>query len=117
MYAGKKAALRPLHDRLIGLARKLGKDVRICPCQTIVPLYRDHVFAEIKPSTNSRIDLGLALARFVQEKRGSLPARLIDTGGLAKKNRITHRIPIGDVSEFDDEVVRWLRTAYQLDAD
>jgi hypothetical protein len=40
--------------------------------------------------------------------------RLIDTGGLAKKNRITHRIPIGSVDEIDAEVTRWLRVAYDL---
>src|SRR5438132_11440194 len=44
MYAGSKALLRPIHDKLISLARQLGDDVRICPCKTIVPLYRRHVF-------------------------------------------------------------------------
>jgi hypothetical protein len=38
MYAGPKAGLRPLHDRLVGLAAGLGPDVRVCPCKTIVPL-------------------------------------------------------------------------------
>src|SRR5947199_9829248 len=51
MYAGPKAALRPIHDALIELGRSLGSDVKVCPCQTIVPLYRNHVFAEIKPAT------------------------------------------------------------------
>jgi hypothetical protein len=117
MYAGKKAGLRPMHDKLITIGRGLGKDVKVCPCQTIVPLYREHVFAEIKPSTNTRIDLGFALAKYVTEKRGKVPARLIDTGGLAKKNRITHRTPIGAVSDIDDEVKRWLKIAYELDGE
>lgn len=116
MYAGKKAALRPLHDALIKAGKSLGKDVKVCPCQTIVPLYREHVFAEIKPSTNTRIDLGFALAKFVTQKRGKVPARLVDTGGMAKKNRITHRIPINAAADIDDEVVHWLGVAYQLDA-
>lgn len=117
MYSGRKAALRPLHDKLITVGRALGKDVKVCPCQTIVPFYREHVFAEIKPSTNTRIDLGLALARFVTEKRGKLPARLIDTGGLQKKNRITHRIPIAAAGDIDEEAKRWLKTAYELDGE
>ncbi len=112
MYAGGKAGLRPLHDRIITVARKLGKDVKVCPCKTIVPFYRSHVFAEIKPSTRTRIDLGLALAK----SKGKLPKRLIDTGGLAKKNRITHRIEITSVEDVDEEVLRWLQTAYDLDA-
>ena len=111
MYAGPKAALRPIHDRIIALAKKLGKDVKVCPCKTMVPFYRNHVFAEIKPSTRTRIDLGFALAK----STGKLPKRMIDTGGLAKKDRITHRIPITSVEEIDEEVQKWLKTAYDLD--
>jgi hypothetical protein len=111
MYAGPKSGLRPIHDALLKLARKLGKDVRVCPCQTIVPLYRRHVFAQIKPTTRTRIDLGLALGNT------KTPKRLIDTGGLAKKDRITHRIPLSSPDEIDDEVKRWMKTAYDLDVE
>jgi hypothetical protein len=109
MYA-KKEQLRPIHDALIELGRSLGPDVKVCPCQTIVPLYRNHVFAEIKPATKTRIDLGFALGDT------KAAGRLIDTGGFAKKNRITHRIPIVDVKEIDAEVKKWLRVAYDRDA-
>ena len=88
----------------------LGEDVRACPCQTIVPLYRRHVFAQIKPATNTRIDLGLSL------KDTPAPERLIDTGGLAKKDRITHKIAITSLADIDSEVKHWLRYAYDLDA-
>ena len=40
---------------------------------------------------------------------------LWDTGGLAKKDRITHRIEISFVEQIDDEVKKWLKTAYDLD--
>jgi hypothetical protein len=109
MYAGAKAGLRPLHDKILELGRKLGKDVKACPCKTIVPLYRNHVFAQIKPTTRTRIDLGFALGN----KKAT--GRLIDTGGFAKKDRITHRIPITKLSEIDDEVKGWLQLAYELD--
>ena len=91
------------------IAFTLGDDVKACPCQTIVPLYRNHVFAQIKPATNKRIDLGFAL------KDARATGRLIDTGGFAKKDRITHRIPLESVADIDDEVTRWLNTAYDLD--
>lgn len=108
MYANKPA-LRPLHDALVALGRSMGRDVGVCPCKTIVPFYRAHVFAQIKPSTRTRIDFGLAL--------GDAPAtgRLIDTGGFAKKDRITHRFEITSEADIDDEVVRWTRVAYQRD--
>jgi hypothetical protein len=48
---------------------------------------------------------------------GARPAegRLIDTGGFAKKDRITHRIPISSLTEIDDEVKHWLRMAFEED--
>jgi hypothetical protein len=111
MFTGRKAGLRRIYDELLKLGMGLGDDVRACPCQTIVPLYRRHVFAQIKPATNTRIDLGLSL-------KGDTPApdRLLDTGGLAKKDRITHRIAIMSLAEIDSEVKYWLRYAYDLDA-
>ncbi len=110
-YSGPKKALRPIYDALLKLGKSMGEDVQACPGKTIVPFYRKHVFAQIKPSTNTRIDLGLALAKY----KGKLPKRLIDTGGLAKKDRITRRIEIKALSDIDDEVRRWLKIAYELD--
>jgi hypothetical protein len=110
MYSGPKACLRPIYDELLKLGLQLGDDVKACPCKTIVPLYRHHVFAQIKPTTRTRIDLGFALGNRVPT------GRLIDTGGFAKKDRITHRIPITSVAEIDDEIMHCLKTAYDLDA-
>jgi len=111
-YAGPKEKLRPIFDELLRLGKSMGDDVKACPCKTIVPLYRNHVFAQIKPTTNSRIDLGFALTHY----KGKLPKRLIDTGGLAKKDRITHRMEITAADQIDDEVKKWLKTAYELDS-
>jgi hypothetical protein len=109
MFGGAKAGLRPLYDELLRLGLGVGTDVKACPCQTIVPLYRNHVFAQIKPATRTRIDLGFALGARKAE------GRLIDTGGYAKKDRITHRIPIESASEIDNQVKRWLKIAYEGD--
>jgi hypothetical protein len=108
-YSGAKADLRPLYEKLVNLAMKLGKDIRVCPGKTIVPIYRKNVIAQVKPATNTRIDLGLALGK--QKAIG----RLIDTGGYAKGDRITHRIPISTGADIDSEVRKWLETAYGLD--
>jgi len=60
-YAGKRAALAPLYEVLLRAGLAAGPEAKACPCQTFVPLFRTHVFAQLKPSTLSRIDLGLAL--------------------------------------------------------
>ena len=109
MFSGGKAALRPLYDKLLKLSLKTGKEAKACPCQTIVPLYRNHVFAQIKPATQTRIDMGFALGDMKPK------GRLIDTGGFAKKDRITHRIPITSLADIDDEVRHWLKVAYDRD--
>ncbi|MFZ1132014.1 MAG: DUF5655 domain-containing protein [Terriglobales bacterium] len=108
-YSGARAALRPLYEQLLKLGFSLGEDVKACPCKTMVPLYRKHVFAQIKPATNTRIDLGLALGNM------RTPKRLIDTGGYAKKDRITRRIEVKAKGDIDDEVKRWLKKAYEMD--
>src|SRR6267143_1363955 len=110
-YRGAKENLRPIYDELLKLGKSLADDVKACPCKTIVPLYRKHVFAQLKPTTNTRIDLGLALTHY----KGKLPKRLMDTGGLAKKDRITHRIELKSTAEIGGEVKKWLKTAYELD--
>jgi len=80
-YAGPKEKLRPIFDELLTLGKSLGDDVKACPCKTIVPFYREHVFAQIKPNDQFPIDLGFALTHY----KGKLPKRLIDTGGWRKK--------------------------------
>lgn len=110
-YSGPKATLRPIYDALLKLGKSVGPDAMACPCKTMVPFYRNHVFAQIKPATNTRVDMGFALTHF----KGKLPKRLIDTGGLAKKDRITHRIELESVDQIDDEVKKWMKAAYELD--
>jgi hypothetical protein len=111
-YAGPKAKLQPIYEESLKLGKSIGPDVKACPCKTMVPLYREHVFAQIKATTNTRIDLGFALTHY----KGKLPKRIIDTGGMAKKDRITHRMELKSVDEIDAEVKKWLKTAYELDA-
>jgi hypothetical protein len=110
MFMGSKAGLRPIYDALLKLGLSTGKDVKACPCKTIVPIYRNHVIAQIKPTTRTRIDFGLALGST------RTPKRLIDTGGFEKGDRITHRIEITSSAEIDADVKRWLKKAYELDA-
>jgi len=110
MFSGAKAGLRPIYNAILKVGLKTGKDAKACPCQTIVPLYRNHVFAQIKPTTNKRVDIGFALGDMKPT------GRLIDTGGFAKKDRITHRIPLESPKDIDDEVKKWLKVAYERDA-
>lgn len=106
----KKPGIRPLYEALLNEVFKLGSDIKVCPCQTMVPVFRNHVFAQFKPSTKTRLDLGFCLRGLTD-----LPARLIDTGGLAKGDRITHRIAIARLSDIDAEADYCMNKTYHLD--
>jgi hypothetical protein len=109
MYAGPKAELRPIYDELMKLARKLGKDVIVTPCKTYVALRRKRQFAIVKPTTKTRVDLGLTLAD-VQ------PVGRLEAAGKIGSDRISHHIKIESVKSIDAEVKRWLKEAYTRDA-
>jgi len=100
-YAGAKAALRPLYDRLVDAAAGLGSDVEIAPKKASVSLRRSKQFGLITPATKTRIDLGLNLPGVAGA------GRLVATTGMC-----THKVGLGDVTELDDEVLGWLRDAY-----
>jgi hypothetical protein len=110
LFAGPKTGLWPIYEEVLKRGRNLGTDVRICPCKTMVPFYRNHVFAQVKPATRTRIDFGFALGDT------KATGRLIDTGGFAKKDRITHRIPLTSLADLDAEFEHWLQVAYDRDA-
>jgi hypothetical protein len=75
----------------------------------MVPFYRKHVFAQVKPATATRVDVGFAFGDRKAE------GKLISTGGFEKGDRITHRIPVTAVGGIDGELKKWLKHAYEMD--
>jgi len=111
MFGGARAALRPFGDALLRLGHEVAADMKFCPCKTMIPFYRNHVIAQIKPATNSRVDFGFSLGADVP-----FSSRLKDTGGLKKKDRITHKVEITSLADIDAQVKKWLQVAYDRDA-
>jgi Domain of unknown function (DUF5655)/Domain of unknown function (DUF4287) len=109
MYAGPKAGLRPIHDELVKLARKLGKDVVVTPCKTYVSLRRKKQFAIVKPTTRTRVDLGFTLS-------GVKPQGRLEAMRKAQGDRLSHVIKIESPKDIDAEVKRWLSEAYEQNA-
>lgn len=112
MYAGKKAALRPIHDAVMTAVLELGAEVKICPAKTMISVFRRHAIASVRAAALDRVDLGLALGDPAAIRRST---RLIDTGGFAKKDRITVRVALRRVEDVDDRVRAWLRQAFDRD--
>ena len=102
IYSGPKAALRPMHDRVIALATGFGDDIQQSPKQTYVALRRSKQFGTVGPASGGRLEIGLNL-------KGIEPAgRLEPSSGMC-----THRVRISDAAELDEELTGWLREAYE----
>ena len=105
LYAGKKAALRPVHEALIAAVHAFGNDIEEIPKKGYISLRRAKQFAMIQPSTMNRVDVGLIL-------RDHEPTdRLESAKGFNAP--FTHRVRIQTVTDIDDELRGWLRHAYQ----
>src|SRR5262249_17375128 len=109
MFAGGKLGLRPIFEKLVAEGRKLGKDVKVCPCKTIVPFYRNRVFAQVMPATKTRLEFALALG-------GVKPTGKLKATPRAKGNdRIKHLFELTTLKDIDAAVLKWLKAAYDAD--
>ena len=102
-YAGPKAALRPVYERLRDLATGLGPDVDVVVQKTGVALRRRRQFGLVQAASAKRVTLGLNLL--------GDPAnpRIIATPGAM----CAYRVDLGGADEVDDEVAGWLAAAYE----
>ncbi|MCB0278991.1 MAG: DUF4287 domain-containing protein [Calditrichaeota bacterium] len=103
-YAGDKAALRPIYNQLIKEIHKFGKDVEIAPKKAYVSVRRKKQFAILQPSTKTRFDLGLNL------KGKATTARLEASGSF--NAMCSHRIRVEKAAEVDQELINWVKEAY-----
>jgi hypothetical protein len=103
-YTGAKAALKPIHDAIMTAVRGFGPDVEVAPKKSYVSLRRSKQFALVQPSTKTRVDVGL---KFADRPAGD---RLESAGGW--NSMVTHRVRVTSADEVDDELVGWLREAY-----
>jgi hypothetical protein len=105
-YAGPRAALQPIYERLTAAATELGPDVTLNTRKSYVALHRARQFAVIQPSTNTRIDLGLKLP-------GLPPTERLQPSATVGGGAITHSVALASANEVDDQVLAWLRAAYE----
>lgn len=104
-YKGKES-LKPIYEKLITIVNSMGSDITISAKKGSVSIIRKHQFALIKPSTKTRIDLGLKL-------KGVEPQGKLEPSGPFGA-MCSHRIQLTDISNIDTEVINWLQKAYQM---
>src|SRR5689334_9734343 len=96
LFAGPKANLRPIYDRLLEIVSAFGDDVAVAPKKTMVMLRRSKGFACFTPSSAKRAELGIAL-------RGEPPTERL----RASKGMTSHAVWIDAPEGIDEEVVGW----------
>jgi hypothetical protein len=109
LYSGAKAALRPVHEKVIDAALACGDDVIATSCKTMVPLYRKHVFAELRPVSGA-VEVQLSLGDVAA--KGRLAAVVKREPGA----RLSHVVLLKQESDVDAELKGWLAKAYELGA-
>jgi Domain of unknown function (DUF5655)/Domain of unknown function (DUF4287) len=105
MFAGPKAALKPIHDALAAFLKSLGGDVEFAPKKGYVSVRRAKQFAILQPSTKDRFDLGINL-------KGEPPAGRLEASGSFNA-MVSHRVRLASAADIDGEVEGWLRSAYE----
>jgi predicted transport protein len=101
-YAGKEH-FKPIFKQLITKILTFGNDVEITPKNKYVSLRRSKQFAILNPATKTRFEIGFNL-------KGQEPTQRLKAD---KPNSMcTHTIKISTVTEIDDEVINWIKIAY-----
>ena len=104
-YAGPKADLKIIYDKLIGLAQGFGDGLEIAPKKAYVSLRHKKQFALVQPSTKTRVDLGINL-------KGKEPAGRLEASG-SFNSMVSHRVRLTSPDEVDAEVAGWLKEAFE----
>lgn len=103
IYAGPKAALRPLHDAVMQAVAALGP-FEAAPKKAYVSLRRKKQFAMVGPATKDAVEVGLNAKDLPSHAR----LKVQPAGSMCQA---TTRI--GSVAEVDATLKGWLRQAFE----
>ena len=103
-YQGKEH-FKPVYQKIMSEIEKFGNDIEIAPKNAYVSLRRKKQFALLQPATKTRFEIGIILKG--QESQGKLES--INTANAM----CSHKINIAEINDIDNEVIEWLRKAYE----
>ena len=102
IYAGPKAPLRKIHERLHTAISKLGP-FEVAPKKGYVSLRRKKQFATLGPATKDQIELGLNAKSLAASPR----LKALPPGGMCQ-----YSVRLSKPGEVDAELLVWVRAAY-----
>jgi hypothetical protein len=102
IYAGAKAHLRPIHDRIMTAVDEFG-EFEIAPKKGYVSLRRKKQFAMVGPATNTRVEVGLNMKNVKATDR---------LAALPPGQMCQYKVKITEAAEVDHELIAWIKQAY-----
>jgi hypothetical protein len=103
LYAGPKAALRPIHEQLQEELEGWG-EFEWGPKKTYISYRRKKQFATIGPATKTRVEVGLNM-------KGVTATERLET--LPPGQMCNYKVKLTEADQVDAELVGWLRMAYE----
>lgn len=100
-----KENLKPIFDKLHCAITNFGVDIEVVAKKSAVSLRVKRQFALIQPSTKKRIDLGLKF------NHKAYAGRLETSGPFG--SMCSHRVQLTALDQVDDELLRWIKEAYE----
>lgn len=105
LFSGPRAIWRESYDELMAELRQFGPDVRATATDTYVSLLRGEKKFGILQVTADRMDVGIKL------KGSDATERLRLAGSWSVM--VTHRVSVTAPKQLDEEVLAWLKRAYE----
>jgi hypothetical protein len=102
IYAGPKAALRPIHHEVMAAIAKFGP-FEEAPKKAYVSLRRKKQFAMVGPATNTRVEVGLNM----KGVPGTDRLLELPPGGMCQ-----YKVKLTQPGDVDAELLGWIRQAY-----
>ena len=104
LFRGARLRWRPPYEAMLGRLKKYGPDVSFSTTDSYISFLRKgRKFAIVQP-TRERLDIGIKL-------KGVPPKDRFKASG-SWNAMVTHRVQITDAKQTNEEVLSWLRRAY-----
>lgn len=102
-YKGKEH-LKAFYEKLIDEINKFDGDFEISPKKAYVSLRRKKQFVTLNPASKTRFEIGFNLKGV--DPKGKLEAE-------KPMAMCSHKINLSDITEIDNEVIDWIKLAYE----
>jgi hypothetical protein len=103
LYTGAKAALRPIHDKLMVAIEQFGA-FEVAPKKGYISLRRKKQFAMIGPATNTRVEVGLNMKGAEATER----LTVMPPGSMCN-----YKVKVTTSEEVDDQLLAWVKQAFE----